>query len=152
MHSRQVNVSADRVKPAYVLGLNTTPASHQPSPAAIHRNLLRLGLHRLLAQDALYASQLGSPPKLSSPQGGVMWGHPHCSSPSSIQFSARQHSNTHSLSLLSFSLGNPSPLTAPNQVQFPITAPQQEYSFYLPRLPNLPTNQWQGRSNSKKSV
>ena len=27
-----------------------------------------------------------------------MWGHPHCSSPSSIQFSTRQHSNTLSLS------------------------------------------------------
>jgi len=60
--------------------------------------------------------------------------------------------HTHCLSLLSFSLGNLSPLTAPNRAQFPITTPQQEYSFYLPRLPNLPTNQWQGRSNSEKSV
>ena len=42
-----------------------TRADHRPSPAAIQRNLLRLGLHRLLAQDAPYASQLGSPPKLS---------------------------------------------------------------------------------------
>ena len=57
----------------------------------------------------------------------------------------------HSLALLS-SLGNPSLLTAPNRVQFPITVPQQEYSFYLPHLPNLSTNQWQGRSNSEKSV
>jgi len=53
-------------------------------------------------------------------------GHPHFSSPSSVQFSARQHSNTHTLylSLLSFCLANPSPVTAPNQVQFHITVPQ----------------------------
>ena len=40
----------------------------------------------------------------------VMWGHPHYSSPSSIQFSAWQHDNTLSLSIFlqSFSLCNPS--------------------------------------------
>jgi len=51
-----------------------------------------------------------------------MWGHPHCNSPSSVQFSAAKHQDN-TLSLLSFFLGNPSPLTAPNQVQLPITAP-----------------------------
>jgi len=59
---------------------------------------------------------------------------------------ARQH--TLSPSLQSFSLGNPFPLTAPNQVQLPITAPQHEYSFHKPHLHNLPTNQWQGRSTA----
>ena len=37
-----------------------------------------------------------------------MWGHPHCSSLSFVQFSARQHSNTLSFSYLSLSLCNPS--------------------------------------------
>ena len=92
----------------------------------------------------------------------TLWGHPECSAPSSVQFPAIQPSNTqshplspsfyHSISLLSFSIGNPSPLTAPNRAQFSITVPQKEYSFYLPRLPNLPTNHWQGRLNSEKSV
>ena len=62
------------------------------------------------------------------------------------QFSARQHSNAISL------CNSSHPLPDPNQGQFPITAPQQEYSFYLPYLPNLSINQWQGRSNTGKSV
>ena len=70
-----------------------------------------------------------------------MWGHPHCSSPSSVQFSARQHSNTHTLylSLLSFYLDNPSPLIAPNQAQFPITAPHL-LDFIQPATPTESAN------------
>jgi len=67
VRGRQVNVSADRIKPAYVLEVTqheTEGPPAQPSPTAIQRNLLRrLGLNRLLAQDALYASQLGLPAK-----------------------------------------------------------------------------------------
>jgi len=39
-----------------------------------------------------------------------MWGHPHCSSPSSIQLSARQHNNA--LSVTSVSVHSPKPSAA----------------------------------------
>jgi len=72
------SLSADRVKPAYLLGLKTTPATRQscpaarqPSPAALQQSQIKHGLilQRLHALGALYASRHVSSPKPSSPQG-----------------------------------------------------------------------------------
>ena len=56
--------------------------------------------------------------------GSSVWGHPHNGTPSSIQLSRSVH-----LCLLA------SPFQGPNERE----------SLRRPRLPNLPTNQWQSR-------
>jgi len=110
---RQDSVSADRVKPAYLLEgtqHNTGSPPAQPCSDPV-KPVTTTNLHRLDAQDALYASQLGSSPKLSSPWVGVvMCVHPHCSSPSSAQLFARQHNNT--LSITQVSAHSPKPSAA----------------------------------------
>jgi hypothetical protein len=113
---RQGNVSADQVKPAYVLeGIRhdtANPPAPRRSSEICHDNSASTDYSlRTHCTHPISVQHLSS---LLRGREEVMWGHPHCSSPSSVQLSARQHSNSLSLSLLSFSLGNPSPLTAPN--------------------------------------
>jgi len=101
-----VNVSADLVQPAYVLegtrhdtGMPTSPAQQRSSETCQDDSAstdVSLRTHCTLPSSVRHLSSL--------PRGGVMWGYPRCSSPSSVQFSARQHSkthtHTHSLSIL----------------------------------------------------
>jgi hypothetical protein len=95
----------------YWRGLFTTPAAHQPSPAALRQNQSphRLSLQRPHTPGALYASRLVSAPKLSFPReagAGGLCGDTHITALLPLFSSRLPHnsppSNLRSTSRLSF--------------------------------------------------
>ena len=93
VRDRQVKVSADQVKPAYILEGTQhdtgSPVPQRSSGTCYHDNSASKD-HSLRAHCTLP----GSVQHLSSLlRGGVMWGHPHRGCPSSVHFSAIQYSN-----------------------------------------------------------
>jgi cleavage and polyadenylation specificity factor subunit 1 len=90
---RQVTVSADRVKPAYILGgtqhdtnsplVRPCSAPTEPAPHQLSLQVLHAGAHCTLPSSVHHLS--------SFLHWGVIWGHPHDStSPSSLCLSSQQ--------------------------------------------------------------
>ena len=100
-----------------------------------------------MSQWTLYSSQLQLNHTQQKPMQSInLWGHPHCKSPSSIQFSARQHDNT-----LSLPLSNPSlsVTRVHSQLQTKCSFPSQHLNTSIHSTTyTYVICQWQGRSTA----